>query len=97
MELRRLLLRERQTTHGTATIDDNSTLVVNAKGDFLELMGRVASGDMPQEQVMALAVQSWNESLRARVLLGSCLRTLRSNLAAPQYRQFLTKLEGFNL
>ena len=97
MELRRLLLRERQTAQGTVTLDDTSSLVVNAKGDFLELMAKIGSGELDEPEVMALAIQTWNESLRSRVLLGSCLRALRHNMPAPQYRQFLTRLEGFNL
>jgi GAF domain-containing protein len=97
MELRRLLLRERQTAQGTVTPEDSNAVMVNAKSDFLDLMAKVASGEMPEEEIMTLAIQVWNETLRSRVLLGSCLRSLRQDLSAPQYRQFLTKLEGFNL
>jgi hypothetical protein len=99
LELRRVLLEEREQAERAAAVavPGKQVTTSNVNAEFLELMAKVASGDLPDEEVMAISMKAWNERVRSSVLLGACLRSLRRTMSTKQYETFTAKMDGFSL
>ncbi len=112
MELRRVLVDERLAAErhaaaaATAAAAAAAAVIVvpgkqvttsNVNTEFLELMAQLASGELPQAEVMAISMKAWDERVRANILLGTCLRSLRQTLSVREYEKFTAKMDGFDL
>jgi GAF domain-containing protein len=90
---RELLERQRQIQEQEERKKNRPAINIHA--DIMELIANVATGEVPNNEVLAMALMAWGAHKESRVLLITCLKFLRRTVHPAEYRQFLKKLDGF--